>query len=101
MTVQLDADVPARVAALAARAASMQEERLATGRQVQALLTAWRGDAADAFAEAWREWERCTGEVVAALAADVERLHAGHRLLGHVDAAAGERVALLQDRLGR
>lgn len=79
------------------------------GRQVEVLLDGgWHGCAADAFAEAWAEWETGAQDVLDGLVSMTELVAAVHRDLldrdtasqARLDAVAGRVAARLTGRLG-
>ena len=79
------------------------------GRQVEALLDGgWQGCAADAFAEAWREWECGARDVLDGLVSMTQLLAVVHRDLverdtasqARLDAVAGRVTARRTGRLG-
>jgi WXG100 family type VII secretion target len=68
MTIALDHEAfLAAIADVRRGAAVMGDEREAIGREVNALLDAWTGIAAETFAEGWAEWQRGALDVLEGL----------------------------------
>lgn len=101
MTIAIDhAHFTAHARTLASRADAMAERRVAIEHDVEQLLAAWRGAAADHFAAVWREWRDGADSVVSGLAARTDELDAARGDLAAADAHVGEVGSRLRGRLG-
>lgn len=98
-------DFATTVAGVRIAADRLAERRDHVCREVDALLAgAWRGAAADSFAEAWEEWRLAAQRVLDGLDAMGSLLDAAHRDLSGQDDRARLRLeavaARVVDRLG-
>jgi len=101
MTITLDhQSFTARTLTIGSRADAMSQRRREIERDVDRLLTSWRGAAADRFAEAWLEWRDGADGVIAGLAARGESLAATRDDLAETDARIADSGARLRGRLG-
>ena len=106
MTIDLDHDdFNATVAGVRTAADHFAVRRDHVCREVDALLAgAWRGAAADSFAEAWADWRLAAQRVVDGLVAMGSLLDAVHRDLSDRDEQAHVRLdavaARVAERLG-
>ena len=106
MTIDLDHDdFTTTVAGVRTAASRLGVRRDHVCREVAALLAgAWRGAAADSFAEAWADWRLAAQRVVDGLVAMGSLLDAVHRDLSDRDEQAHVRLdavaARVAERLG-
>lgn len=99
----IDLDRAAHVAAtasLSARLTELDERRRAAEACVDALLAAWRGEAATHFASLWQEWDGAATDVIDALSALLGAVDLTRRDLLDTDATTAGRSAELSGRLG-
>lgn len=71
------------------------------GREVDALLDGWTGAAADAFAEAWHDWQSGARDVLDGLSTMGGLVDAVHRDLRSCDLESGHRLGVVSADLAR
>ena len=69
------------------------------GREVDALLDRWTGAAADAFAEAWHDWQSGARDVLDGLTTMGRLVDAVHRNLVSCDRESGQRLGVVTAHL--
>ena len=106
MTIEVDHSVfDTAVTDVRDVAAQLERTRSEAARRVDSFLRdGWSGVAAEAFAEAWADWDAAAGDVCAGLAAIADLLDATHADLTARDhdsaTGLGLVAARLRDRLG-
>lgn len=99
-TVTLDpAGHAASTAALRARLEDLDVRRRRADRSIEAVLTSWRGGAADAFRARWEEWSAATASVVDELSVAAQALDLARGDLVSSDALVGSSSDRLAVRL--
>jgi WXG100 family type VII secretion target len=101
MNIRLDpAQLSLGADALEARAADMATRRTQVEASVDALLSGWRGAAADRFAGLWEEWRTGADGVIAGLSASAAAVRAARDDVSLADSSSSETHLLLAQRLG-
>ena len=99
-TIRLDPVAhAAHTASLRERLDALDVRRRSADRAIEAVLTTWRGHAADAFRERWQEWSLATAGVVQDLAAAAQALELARLELVTTDEQSAMSSARIAGRL--